>query len=240
MENGFKKNCELGEEMISYLYGELDPSAGVLFEEHMSGCASCAVEFSGISTARSSVLDWKRDEFESLPTPRISVEPSSDRIEHSGGQSLWSALGDFLGLGGWRAALAAGLLIAVGAVAFWISSGTGPELQVASNTSVPPVSIPEKVPQQISITNQEPVLKDAGQTDARPLRTNAGVKGVPSVAGEHRKLQRSLPPYVRAQNSDGTPELRNARKPALSDFEDNDDRSLRLSDLFEEEVGASR
>ncbi len=71
MADGNYNNCAYGEGMISYLYGEIDAREKSVFEEHLRICSTCADEIAGFGSVRSSILQWKTEEFQSLNTPKI-------------------------------------------------------------------------------------------------------------------------------------------------------------------------
>ncbi|HXG83224.1 MAG TPA: hypothetical protein VNI84_04265 [Pyrinomonadaceae bacterium] len=67
-------NCAHGEQTISYLYGEIDARSKAAFEEHSKNCSTCADEMAGFGSVRSSILQWKSEEFQLLNTPKIEFQ----------------------------------------------------------------------------------------------------------------------------------------------------------------------
>ncbi len=76
MANDNHNNCAYDQQAISYLYGEIDVRGKVLFEEHLRICTNCADEIAGFGSVRSSILQWKTEEFQSLNTPKIVFQSS--------------------------------------------------------------------------------------------------------------------------------------------------------------------
>jgi len=73
MANDNHNNCAYSEQAISYLYGEIDARGKAAFEEHLKNCSTCANEIIGFGTVRSSILQWKSEEFQLLKTPEIDI-----------------------------------------------------------------------------------------------------------------------------------------------------------------------
>jgi hypothetical protein len=44
-----------------------------VFETHLNSCAACADEFAGFNMARTSIIEWRNEEFLSLQTPLIEI-----------------------------------------------------------------------------------------------------------------------------------------------------------------------
>jgi anti-sigma factor RsiW len=53
--------CERAEDLIAFLYGELDAAGGRKFERHLLECARCETELSSFGEIRQSIVSW-RDE----------------------------------------------------------------------------------------------------------------------------------------------------------------------------------
>ena len=51
--------CERGDDLISFLYQELDEREGRAFERHLADCASCSRELSSFSEIRNGVVAWR-------------------------------------------------------------------------------------------------------------------------------------------------------------------------------------
>jgi hypothetical protein len=75
LDNNNQNNatCAFAEQIVSHLYGEASAKEKTVFEKHLNSCAVCAEEFAGFSMARSSILEWRNEEFLSLETPSIEI-----------------------------------------------------------------------------------------------------------------------------------------------------------------------
>ena len=51
--------CERSDDLISFLYQELDEREGRAFEQHLKDCASCSRELSSFSEIRNGVAAWR-------------------------------------------------------------------------------------------------------------------------------------------------------------------------------------
>jgi hypothetical protein len=51
--------CERSDDLISFLYQELDEREGRSFEQHLADCASCSLELSSFSKIRNGVVAWR-------------------------------------------------------------------------------------------------------------------------------------------------------------------------------------
>lgn len=51
--------CERGDDLISFLYQELDEREGRSFEQHLADCPSCSRELSSFSAIRNGVAAWR-------------------------------------------------------------------------------------------------------------------------------------------------------------------------------------
>ena len=50
--------CDRKEQLIGFLYGELDPAEARDFEQHLFACAECRVDFEELRTARGLIAAW--------------------------------------------------------------------------------------------------------------------------------------------------------------------------------------
>jgi hypothetical protein len=71
--------CAFAEQIVSYLYGEINTQEKGIFEAHLNSCQKCADEFAGFSVVHSSVIQWRNEEFLSLETPLIEIPYENTR-----------------------------------------------------------------------------------------------------------------------------------------------------------------
>jgi hypothetical protein len=117
--NHQNSSCTFAEQTISYLYDEIDVSGKAAVEKHLRICAVCADEITGFGIVRSSILDWQRDEFYQLETPKIEIPNNESKklplgISVSNKTQSWiGTLREFLSVSPASVAIAALLLVTV-------------------------------------------------------------------------------------------------------------------------------
>ena len=243
LNNGNNERCGFDDAMISYIYDEITAAERRKFETHMVDCSVCTDEFAEISGARFSVFEWQKEAFAELETPRIVI-PYTDLPKvgaENGG--FFAGLRGLFGGFGIPLTVAASLLIClgIGFAALTLMSG---ENQVASNIVVEPVR-----PQQ-DLAVEKPVQIDEPVINAKGAKLEADVvKGTepdsreikPEKAVAVSKPSQPAKRFTAETNPSTKRGTRAGRKaPALSNFEEADDRSLRLTDLFNDEIGSIR
>ena len=60
MKETERVGCERGNDLVSYLYNELDERELRDFQKHLTGCASCSAELASFQEIRSSVIAWRQ------------------------------------------------------------------------------------------------------------------------------------------------------------------------------------
>ena len=235
-----KQKCPFGDEIVSYMYDEIHGAKRGKFESHLAGCTTCTDEFAGISNARFSVFEWRKEEFAHLPTPEIVI-PYEPKTRYAKTVGFFDGLRDLLTLSGWSSAamVAAALVICIG-LGFVAMNYIGLNGQVAGNNKpvvneqvAPPVVTPRQ--NEGSVLPSQPAARDlhvgdvmvpvstksASSRDVRPERVSVQVRRV-----RERNLTASRLPE---------PSIQQKRKaPALTTYDEDDDKSLRLADLFDE------
>jgi hypothetical protein len=86
--------CERSDDLISFLYQELDELEGRDFEHHLEHCSSCARELALFSEVRNGVVAWRE---QSLGMVR-SKEPASAAFSPDSKPSALAALRQFFAL----------------------------------------------------------------------------------------------------------------------------------------------
>jgi anti-sigma factor RsiW len=223
------ENCDLGGEMLAYMYDEVSETDRTRFETHLIDCSFCTDEFAAVSNSRFAVYEWKREEFDPIATPQfvITMEPSLS--EASG----WAA--GFRGLfAGWPAAIAfAGAALAfvgVGLFAIEDTRGTG---EVAATTSVPAV---------ISKANDAPMNAPLAMTEPLPTQSKKAesvrIQNVSAPATVQTRMRAKVHTTILRGTENTATRAMNVplnKKPVLSNLGDEDvDRTLRLTDLFDD------
>ena len=229
--------CGFGGELAGYLYDEIDPVERKAVDEHLTACDSCVQELAEISVARSSVQNWYFDEFANLQTPNIVFDQEVARPEPA--SSLWAA---------WRnlrlsiPALAMGItLIVFGIVFFFNPSATG--FERAANVaplSAPVADVSEKAAADSTTSEVAPKADDGerarfkekgGQPDVMAVTAARAAKSAANVM--RRPTQPPAAKRVRLPSDRSVAKEKQA-VPNLSGYEEMEDNTLRLDDIFSE------
>jgi len=226
-----EKACVHGEEIVSYLYDEMPAAGRKVFETHLLECSACTDEFAGLSLARLNVYEWNSHEFASIPTPSIVIP--YENIEKSSWFDNW--FGPIFSAPKW----AAGGVLAAAAILFGF-------VLFPSGKTENNVSISEMKPtQNPAVVEYKPVAPASAEDNQvvevklpNLLNANSDKRiGMTSV--------RTLAPSVRRRKIDGrvtaARTLAKTKKiqpsaplndPRLTNFEDENDNTLRLADLI--------
>ncbi|PYS98965.1 MAG: hypothetical protein DMF63_12895 [Acidobacteria bacterium] len=235
MKNANISECKFSADMVSYMYGELSESEGSALELHLVDCAECVDEFAAVSSARYEVYDWKHIEFDPLETPRFEVSyddavvPSwSDKLRAVFAQSWAVPAFSF-------AALAIVSVLVIGLA--WMRSGD--EEIIAENPPSQTVAVPAKdvvkdepeslptVGPRIEVTDQKPIVATAAKTKASLPK--------PHVAPKIREVPATTAVSVKGLDpKQATAKNEVKAAPTLNAFDDEEDTSLRLAELFED------
>jgi hypothetical protein len=68
-------NCAFAENVADFLYGEIATDDKAVFDAHLKTCRQCADELKSFGAVRASILDWRAFEFDRLETPTIEYKP---------------------------------------------------------------------------------------------------------------------------------------------------------------------
>ncbi len=89
-------NCGRENDLIAFLYGELNDVESRTFQRHMNDCAACNTELAGFRTVRESVVEWRNESLAGVSSPQIT-EPAVTRAG-LGKPSAPAALREFFNL----------------------------------------------------------------------------------------------------------------------------------------------
>jgi hypothetical protein len=236
--------CFSERDFVSYLYNEMGEFDRTRLDEHIAECSSCTDEFAGLSESRFSVYEWQKLEFAGLETPEIAGPWQTPSVTEAVAsrqprETSWLdrlraaiALRPGFALGGVAliiVALGIGFVVSQGL----IKSANIADANVASEPAAPPSNGLDKV---------NPSAETRDGTTA-PDKTTV-VQYVPSV----RHPVKGSDVQLASGNSSRTPAIKverasaskqnlapaNRRAPRLSDFEEEEDNTVRLSDLLAE------
>lgn len=226
-----QNNCDRGTQMLAYVYGEMEDRAE--FESHLIDCQACIDEFAELSDSRFSVLEWQRGEFADLPTPNIVIP--YDHPARAASTGWYAGLVEMIRASAFVPVGAAVILAAVVAGGYFLTRV--PESVPVTASVVAPSSQAIPAAEAEPSRNADETAK-VGTTPLRRVASRTAVVEKPIAARSVSRpaKPRSLTAKVLPSRDTDLPVLdRAVTKPALVPFEDEDDRSLRLSDLLDDE-----
>jgi len=71
-----KSQCEHSEELVSFLYGELEEKAQRGFQQHVRACASCERELASFGQVRNSLTEWRDSTLGAIEPNKVAVVPA--------------------------------------------------------------------------------------------------------------------------------------------------------------------
>ncbi len=119
-KNKYTPPCLFSEQVISYLYEEIGAQETNDFEAHLKSCTICLEELSGFDIVRSSISEWRKEEFSFLETPAFNFLPDPTEentlTRVSAPQNWWDAFKNriFLPAPVWATSAFAALIVCVG------------------------------------------------------------------------------------------------------------------------------
>lgn len=263
LNNNHNSSCGFTEHLVAYLYDEATPAERNEFEIHLINCSSCADEVTDLGSIRSSIADW-REEFFTFEQPVIEIphlkQPlSSINQTVSIAKRSWFAdfRKSFLLSPMWKPAAAASALmfVCIGLALYVFVLSGNRELAVNTNKNIekaaPSSNIttdPQLEKTEILSPNESPVgSRNTEVADSQPNvlkqnKNNSPAYPVTKTSGNTIKLKMIAPKSntlaIRSETNtynEKTPVTQKHQVPKLSDLnEDDDKKSLRLADLFEE------
>lgn len=250
-------NCEFAPEIVDFLYGEMSNDQKNAFNLHLNKCSACADEIEDFSHIRFSIQDWKAAEFANLSTPKIKIPyqtVSVKTFETVKTASWFDSIRNYLTLSPIMSGALAVVLLAV-LFGFGVLFFNNSEKQFVADANVKPnintnptakptTSVePEKV--VIAENSSESDKNDSTFHDTIPTEKKIIEDSVPVKVTEKtnpkqktqtvrtvEKKQTVSDTLTADKDSKVTPQT---KKPRLNELpEEDEDNSLRLSDLFAE------
>lgn len=237
--------CDSGETLVAYLYGEASAAESEKFKAHLVECGQCAAEVAGLGMVRSAVAEWRQEEFAPMSAPAIEMPVRSDAViltreavilTDESPTWLEGLRAFFTPRMTLAAAGFAALIICAALTLAVLNSQTGEENLTAKNAS------PE---------NDKPQAVKPAANDPAPGGEEVAKKGSDTVKGTgekivttesaHKPEREYVTPVVKLSNNAPGPKPKNLPKvkqqkteslPGV--YEDAQDDSLRLADLFTE------
>ena len=205
------KACERGEDLISFIYSELDDYQARDFDQHRQKCANCQSELASLGFVRESLIAWRDRSLGRTASPLL-VPTVNDAREQN--PSAWTAIRTFfelspLWLKGMTAFAAILLCVLSGmVVSRWVNN---PEIQptiVKAEKSAEELEaeIQRRVRLELSAAKSHeqatPVVKDM------KVSRNGGSTGARNVAFVGHVPQRLRKPLTRSEREQLAADLR--------------------------------
>jgi anti-sigma factor RsiW len=90
-------NCGRENELIAFLYGELNENDSAIFRRHVYECAPCSAELASLEEVRESVVSWRNESLGAAVSP-VRIADSSPMEAIPERISAWAALRQFFKL----------------------------------------------------------------------------------------------------------------------------------------------
>ncbi|HEV8593427.1 MAG TPA: zf-HC2 domain-containing protein [Pyrinomonadaceae bacterium] len=222
-----QKICEFGESIVSYMYDEMSAIDRERFEDHLLNCSPCTDEFAAVADARYGVYEWNKKEFAHIQTPHFVI-PYDEPVA---AVPFFAKVRQAFQFGfGWlptAAALASvAIVLGIGYFAFIGGKPDGPIARLnEQDNRVTTVQTPASI---------VPSIKDLS-SDVTPVTSETGTKVAKAISVQtkttHVPAKHNLIAPQPAKFADTNARRSNA--PRLSNVSDEEDQTLRLSELLD-------
>ena len=234
-------SCAFAEQIVSYLYGETNNKEKAAFDVHLNSCSTCTDELAGFSFVRSSIVEWKNEEFLNLETPSIKIPyPIAVSTEKQSWLAELRKLFTFSPM--WATAFAA-VIICVGLILLAVNFSNNNDVAESDNTPIESIVSPSVEPK-----DEQPIEKISDNIASKSLENNQSKPSeiAPRIVPKNRITKTSNKPTKVLPNSNNPTNVRQIKEdkttlvvkkrevPKLNNLEDEEDNSLRLADLFAE------
>ncbi len=183
--------CRQEEDLIGFLYGELDEVAKIRFTNHLESCAECKTQLATFNNVRGSVVAWRNESLGTLTSP---VERPPMVVDQSNRSAL-RALREFFDLTPLWAkgtlAFASLLFCLLAVLALARFNQTAPVNHVAAgNDSKTEQKLNAEVERRVK---EELQRREAQQLQATVTETPAERDLLPRVVNKSKRVARSIP-----------------------------------------------
>ena len=254
MLNNNHNSCQFAEQTVSYLYGEAAASEKAEYELHLKTCPTCADELAGFGFIRSSVLDWRNEDFAKLQTPAFDIPATKSKnvfspaSNPSESRSWFGGLGKIFNFNPATAAFAV-LVVFLAAALFALKFTSYGEIAGNKNDAnlahaVSPTVEATIKPAETIVAGKDSKIStppDVKVTDslrrfAREPQT-VPVKTTIKVSDGSSKIDAGSSDRSLKNASDKIKKIAPVKKqsvPSLDVADDEEDETIRLADLFDE------
>ncbi len=274
LDNNNQNNstCAFAEQIVSYLYGEANAKEKTVFETHLNSCAACADEFAGFDMARSSVIEWRNEEFLSLETPSMEIPYEKPRdfynteTDSKVSRNWLTELRRVFSLSPALTASASFAIVVICLGIIFFANKSSYNVDVADNNSKNTeqlISSPKASNENFSndastVISEKTIGVTSSDKESKPLIADAennNRKTIPNPSVTRKDLnikisdisESSIKNLNRETKSSKVKPVSNVNKkpmfaqtgkiPTLNNVEEDEDKSLRLAELLEDEGG---
>lgn len=238
LDNTQNSTCEFAEELVSYLYDEMNGADKSRFENHLEACEPCRDELAEFSLARASIQEWHDKEFMPLANPAIKIP-----YPQKSSRSWFVAVRELFTLSpAWMTASTAFAALAICAALFAVvvSSLRDDEnvvQQTENNKVIPsPTTGNQNQNSNVSEANQDKQTPDNSPQppvkNPTPKPVKTAVEPTKVVAKPQNATVKTVQPKTSEKIVKPPVKTPKQKVPGFVD-EDDDDDSLTLLDLLE-------
>ena len=256
--NNHNSDCSFSAEIPAYLYGEIGEREKSGFENHLENCLNCTDAMAELAFARFSVREWRDRKFVQLKTPVINIPYERKNITSTVSDSWLARLRQYVSLfPAWATTGGAMAVLTIGIGMIFAAMNIFRPIEVAEvynqNSAKTAVSPTMQLPVQNPGENFEQSSEPSNRTVemVQPEVAHQNIQSKPSVAQKSNLLRISnntAPNKIVKRNMENTSTnnrttagtldkmapAKPQQIPALVNFEDEDDKSLRLAELFDD------
>ncbi|CAN5529722.1 hypothetical protein BH10ACI1_BH10ACI1_19930 [soil metagenome] len=254
LSNNKNSSCAFSGHIVSYLYDEATSQEKNDFETHLPDCLNCSDEIAGFGLVRSSINEWRNDEFFKLESDSLkisalrSTKPVETAINTDQSDSWINKVRRLFTFSPVFVGGFAALVICLGLGWLFIENSQKNIVADVNKTleipSVSPLTLnnvimkpDESIVKKDSQAVQNKQIIEVGQNNLENQKlanstSNRSKKSLGSKAESPKKVETIAENNVnKKQKSTKVP---NSTKPTLSGMTEDEDNSLRLSELFAE------
>ena len=242
-------SCSFSEEIVSYLYDEMNEPLKNTFENHLSDCSACTDELAAFTSVSSTIQDWRKVEFQDLATPQIEIPYEQETQTAS--PSIFDQLAGMLPISpsfmkpvGAFAVLA----ITIGLGWFVINSLSNKNVitvKKQADTSLDQKGSKTETQNQIEVAETNDTIESS--SDKPPIQKQETIQKVPApIKTGYKQIKRKKNRRSTSVKNKRKPKKQNPvvvkEMPRLTEVlavEQSDDKEIRLTDLFDE-VGSDK
>lgn len=254
LNNNHSSDCSFSAEIPAYLYGEISKGEKSKFEGHLVNCSNCADALADSAFARFSVQEWRDTEFAHLETPLINIPYERNKANITVSDSWLACLRQYVSLSpAWATAggAMAALAIGVGLVFAAINIFQPAEISVVNNYNSAKIAVspttelaaqkPENFPEQspeLPTKNVEVKQLDFGRRNKQASEPKNNKLITSNNASQNKIVKRNTEKIstnnrVTAGMVNKPIASKTRQVPALVNFEEEEDDTLRLAELFD-------